>query len=238
MRKNKVLFSLLFFVVQFGFSQTEKLIQGKVICDNNPVQGIQVINLVTEKTTVTNSNGAFSILVKPEDMLIFSSVNYDYKRLFLEQEDIDKGNLIVVLTRKINQLDEVVIKKSEIDAADLGIVPAGQKTYTPAERKLYTARSGVLDPLLNLISGRTAMLKKEVVVERNEMALAKLSNLFEDSYYINQLKIPVDYIKAFQYYIIEDKEFSAALKSKNRTMMKFIMSKLAVNFNQGLKNEK
>ena len=238
MRKNKVLFSLLFFVVQFGFSQTEKLIQGKVICDNNPVQGIQVINLVTEKTTVTNSNGAFSILVKPEDMLIFSSVNYDYKRLFLEQEDIDKGNLIVVLTRKINQLDEDVIKKSEIDAADLGIVPAGQKTYTPAERKLYTARSGVLDPLLNLISGRTAMLKKEVVVERNEMALAKLSNLFEDSYYINQLKIPVDYIKAFQYYIIEDKEFSAALKSKNRTMMKFIMSKLAVNFNQGLKNEK
>ena len=238
MRKNKVLFSLLFFVVQFGFSQTEKLIQGKVICDNNPVQGIQVINLVTEKTTVTNSNGAFSILVKPEDMLIFSSVNYDYKRLFLEQEDIDKGNLIVVLTRKINQLDEVVIKKSEIDAADLGIVPAGQKTYTPAERKLYTARSGVLDPLLNLISGRTAMLKKEVVVERNEIALVKLSNLFEDSYYINQLKIPVDYIKAFQYYIIEDKEFSAALKSKNRTMMKFIMSKLAVNFNQGLKNEK
>ena len=238
MRKNKVLFSLLVFVVQFGFSQTEKLIQGKVICENNPVQGIQVINLVTEKTTVTNSNGAFSILVKPEDMLIFSSVNYDYKRLFLEQEDIDKGNLIVVLTRKINQLDEVVIKKSEIDAADLGIVPAGQKTYTPAERKLYTARSGVLDPLLNLISGRTAMLKKEVVVERNEIALAKLSNLFEDSYYINQLKIPVDYIKAFQYYIIEDKEFSAALKSKNRTMMKFIMSKLAVNFNQGLKNEK
>ena len=88
MRKNKVLFSLLFFVVQFGFSQTEKLIQGKVICDNNPVQGIQVINLVTEKTTVTNSNGAFSILVKPEDMLIFSSVNYDYKRLFLEHQSI------------------------------------------------------------------------------------------------------------------------------------------------------
>ena len=39
------------------------------------------------------------------------------------------------------------------------------------------------------------------------------------------------YIDDFQRYIIEDKEFTAALKVKNRTMMLFLISKLAVNYN-------
>jgi hypothetical protein len=41
------------------------------------------------------------------------------------------------------------------------------KKYTPAERKLYTATSGGgIDGLLNTISGRKAMLKKEIIVEK------------------------------------------------------------------------
>ena len=110
--KIKVLVGLLFFVFQFSFSQTEKLIKGKVICDNFPVQGIEVINLVSEKSTVTNAYGAFSILAKAEDMLVFVSKNYDYKRLFLEQDVIDKNSFIILLTKKPEQLEEVVVRKN------------------------------------------------------------------------------------------------------------------------------
>jgi hypothetical protein len=40
-------------------------------------------------------------------------------------------------------LKEVVIdENSQISAENLGIIPYGQK-YSPAERKLYTARSGL-----------------------------------------------------------------------------------------------
>jgi hypothetical protein len=45
-------------------------------------------------------------------------------------------------------------------------------------RKLYTARSGLLDPALNWITGRKAMLKKEVIVEYKEQMLIKLDYLF------------------------------------------------------------
>jgi hypothetical protein len=238
MKKNNYLFFMLFYVVQLTFSQNEKLVHGKILSQNNPALGIQVLNLVTEKSTISNAYGEFSILAKAEDMLVFISVNYDYKRKFLDQSDIDNGNLMIDLIKKPEQLDEVVVSKSKIDAVNLGIVSANQKTYTPAERKLYTAKSGVLDPLINLISGRTAMLKKEIVVEKNEIALAKVSNLFEDEYYTKKLKIDSDLIKSFQYFMIEDNDFAKALKSKNKTMMKFIMSKLAVNFNQLQANEK
>ncbi|MBP6182996.1 hypothetical protein [Flavobacterium sp.] len=125
MKANSIL-PILFIISQFGFSQTEKLIKGKVLCNDYPVQGIEILNLVSEKTTITNSNGEFSILAKAEDLLVFVSEKYDYKRLFLEQEDIKKPNLIILLTRKPEQLEEVVIYKPTLghinyfsqDAAD------------------------------------------------------------------------------------------------------------------------
>jgi hypothetical protein len=81
------------------------------------------------------------------------------------------------------------------------------------------------------------MLKRNLIVEKYELLLKRLAILFEDDYYIKTLKIEKDYIPAFQYYLIEDKDFETALKSKNRTMIKFLMSKLSVTFNQLLINE-
>jgi hypothetical protein len=43
-------------------------------------------------------------------------------------------------------LKVVIDENSQISAENLGNT-YGQKKYSPAERKLYTARSGLLDPL-------------------------------------------------------------------------------------------
>jgi hypothetical protein len=86
---------------------------------------------------------------------------------------------------------------------NLGIIPYGQKKYSPAERKLYTARSGLLDPALNWITGRKAMLKKEVIVEYKEQMLIKLDYLFLPEYYTQTLKIPQEYVRGFQYYVLK-----------------------------------
>jgi hypothetical protein len=110
MKTNFFILTILF-INHLGFSQTEKLIKGKVTCDNFPIQGIEIINLISEKSTLTNSSGEFSILAKTEEMLVFVSKNYEYKRLFLEKEDINKTNLTIILIRRPEQLEEVVITK-------------------------------------------------------------------------------------------------------------------------------
>ena len=107
--KNKPIIILFLFIFQFSFSQTEKLIQGRVLSGDFPIQGIEIINLITKKTTTTDTNGRFSILVKTDDMLVFVSEKYDYKRLLLDKEFLDKNNYIILLTRKPEQLEEVVI---------------------------------------------------------------------------------------------------------------------------------
>ena len=218
-----------FWLSQITFGQTnEKILHGKIVADSASVVGIDVVNLGNEKVIVTNNKGEFSILAKVNDILVFSSMTLEMKRMLVDEEDLKSETITIYMTPKINELNEVIVKKNA--AEGISIIP-GQKHYTPAERKLYTATSGLLDAPLNWLSGRTEMLKKEVIVERKERMLYKVGILYDDKYYIQTLKVPEIYIDDFQRYIIEDKEFAAALKVKNRTMMLFLISKLAVNYN-------
>jgi len=206
----------------------EKLLHGIIVADDASVSGVDVVNLANEKVTFTNVKGEFFILAKADDILVFSSMTLEMKRMLVDEDDLKSEMITITMTPKINELNEVIVKKNA--AEGISIIP-GQKQYTPAERKLYTASSGLLDAPLNWLSGRTEMLKKEIVVERKERLLNKVGVLYEDKYYIQTLKIPEIYIDDFQRYLIEDKEFTAALKVKNRTMMLFLISKLAVNYN-------
>ncbi len=235
--------------MNFSLAQNEKLISGKIICENNAVSGIQITNLVSEKSTISNVDGKFSILAKAEDMLVFTSVNYQFKRKFLEQEDIESNDLVIILNRKIVQLDEVTVSKfPKFDAFEMGILEKPAKEYTPAERRLKSASefkpnigtilSLPIEPIINVISGRTKNLKNQLEIERNEMLLLKVANLYNDEYYIKKLKINRDLIKAFQYYAIYDFQFVADLKSKNKTKINFRIIELAQKFNKLQTNEK
>ncbi|HLF52150.1 hypothetical protein [Flavobacterium sp.] len=237
MNSNNTLLLVLFLLTQIAFGQTdgEKLIHGKIFADSTSVDRIDVVNLVNEKVTRTDKNGDFFILAKAGDVLVFSAINLDFKRKVIEEEDLKLDVVIINMTPKIEELNEVIVKNKSTEGIS---IISGQKSYTPAERKLYTAKSGILDRPINWISGRTAMLEKEVVVERKERLLSKIEILYEDKYYIETLKIPSHYIRDFQYYSIEDASFVAALKAKNKGMMRFLIGKLAVTYNQIIANEK
>lgn len=228
MKKWMVLLLFLGSFSMWSQDRNEKPLQGIIAADDALLSGIEVINLGNEKVTLTNSKGEFSILAKADDILVFSSKSLEMRRLIIDEDDLKSGTITVTMYPKITELNEVIVKKNHIEG--VSIIP-GQKQYTPAERKLHTATNGIIDAPISWMTGRTAMLKKEVAVERKERLLDKVGILYEDKYYIETLKIPEIYIDDFQRYIIEDKEFTAALKVKNRTMMLFLVSKLAVNYN-------
>jgi hypothetical protein len=92
------------------------------------------------------------------------------------------------------------------------------------------ANSMPIAALINLMSGRTAMLKKEIEVEKKELLLVKIEGLYNEDYYVKRLKIPSEYVKGFKYYIVENEKFTTVLKSKNKKMIEFLMVKLAVEY--------
>jgi mannose/fructose/N-acetylgalactosamine-specific phosphotransferase system component IIB len=238
MKKIKFLFLILLYQLTFGQTASEKLIHGKIMVESGQVAGVTIINLVNEKSTSSDTNGEFYILAKADDLLVFSSVNLEYHRKQIEEEDIKKEVIIIKMTSKVTELKEVIVNKyPQINAVALGISPKGIKKYTPAERRLFTANSTPVDALLNLMSGRTAMLKKELEVEKKERSLMVFRSLFDDSYFKETLKIPVDYIKGFQYYCIENPEFREVSNSKNKTKIEFLIVPLATKFNEIISDE-
>ena len=211
---------------------------GKVNSDMSNLEGIYVINLNNENAAITDTKGYFSIKANVGDNLLFSSVQFKSVNKIISTQDL--SHLFFVNMHPImNELREVVVKRPSVSAESLGIIPYGQKKYTPAERKILTATSGFgIDPILNMFSGRTAMLKKELEVEKKEGYLVQLENLFDKNHYVNILHIPSDYVKGFLYFAVENPKFTRVLKTKNRTSIEFLMSELAVEYKEIIKANK
>ena len=234
----KIKYTLQFIIlllVQVTFGQTNiiKEIRRKITADSVAVDRITIVNVSTEKATVSDVNGFFTIPVKEGDVLVFTAVNLEGLRRKINKQDMLQEVISVLIIPKSIVLKEVVVNESAISAESLGIIPYGQKKYSAAERKLYTATSGGgIDGLLNTISGRKAMLKKEIIIEKKEQLLARIDVLFEDKYYTETLRIPEDYIKGFQYYCVDDAAFANALRDKNKTLVMYLIVKLAENYNE------
>lgn len=233
MRANKLVVALFFFFTCHLFSQNDgrKLLHFRIVADTASVDQINIINLVTEQTAISDSQGHFSITAKPDDLLVLTAVNFEYKRKIIEESDFNENIITIKMVAKVTQLKEVVINQfPNINTRALGIVPYNQKVYTPAERRLHTASSGPIDVMANLISGRSKQLKKQLEISKKELLLEKVEFLYDDTYYVDTLKIAPDYIRGFQYYMIEDAQFVSALKTKNKTMLLFVVSKLATEY--------
>jgi len=227
---KKLLFFFLVFPM-FIFARNDTIINGKVVSESINLEGIHVFNISQKTGEITDARGYFSIKVKVNDTLQFSAVHLTATQLIIKKSDLKAELILVPMKSLISVFDEITLTEyKNINAVSLGIVPANQKTYTPAERKVRTATTGLLDPLINWASGRTTMLKKQVGIEQKEQLQAKISDYFERKYFIETLNIPEDYVDGFLFYIVENIRFTSAMKEKNKTMATFILSELAVEY--------
>lgn len=251
---NKIICFCGLFLCQTAWVQGQEraVLNGRIISNTNDLEGVYVINAQTEVMSTTTVGGLFSITAKSGDTLVFSSIQFKETRVVLTKEDFSNLNFTVKLNLLMHQLQEVIIKRYDnINAVALGIIPSGQKSYTAAERKLHTAtalnataNAGTMaggsvsaDPLFNFFSGRTAMLKKEVAVEKKEFFMRLLENMFTLDHFVERLKIPVEYVKGFEYYAVENEKFTKILNSKNKTSTEFLLGELAVKYKEIIASE-
>ena len=249
--KFQILFLFFYFPI-FGFAQSTELVflKGKLVCSIKNLSDVNVTNLRSETTTVS-VNGDYSMFVKVGDTIQFSSIQIETKKVIIQESDLAKSLFVSSLNPKVIALDEVEIKEyKNINAVSLGILDKPAKKYTPAERKLRTAGEfhwyyplliplgGMpTDGLINSISGRTAMLKKELEVEKKEMLLKKIEYQFDPEYFTINLKIPQEYVKGFWYYAIQEPRLVKEINAKNKNKAQFIFAELAVKYLELIKND-
>ncbi|MGC4040463.1 MAG: hypothetical protein QM710_06680 [Flavobacterium sp.] len=244
MKLFKRIFLVLFFMQAVAQGQELTFLKGKVTSQLKEFNEVNVLNIRSESSTVTDGNGNYSMFVKVGDTLQFSGLQILTKKVVIDENDIAKKLYVTNVEGKVIPLDEVEVKTyPNINAVSLGILEKPAKVYTPAERKLYTAGEfhwyspllipfgGMsVDGLLNSINGRTVQLEKELEIERKELLLKKIEYLFKEEYFTGNLKIPKEYLRGFWYYAVEDPKLVEALNKKDKIMSQFAFSDLAVKY--------
>jgi len=221
---------------------------GAVLNDTIEVSALNIVNLTLRKGAITNNNGVFEIPVRLQDTLNISAVQYESKQLIITPVIYNRKKISFYLQPKVNELDEVVVSNISltgdltkdlntvplevfIDPKDLGIPVNARPTMTAEERRFYgaTGGAGPLGSLINAISGRTKMLKKQLEISKFRALVEKNKDSFNDSIYIKSLDIPDELILDFVYYVFEDERAETIANEENSLgLLEFMLIKSPV----------
>jgi hypothetical protein len=237
--KVKLLFVLTLVVCQFSFSQTEKLLKGVVLSDNFLLYNVDVINKTSQKSTKTNDKGEFVIAVKANDSLLFYAKNYYLKRLKVSNEQIEYINLQVVMLKKPEELEEVIVEK--IHSIEFN----KDKAYEQGKRddidviksveyiKKRTVYEGAIDNPMNFIAIGKKILSlfvKEKELEKKappEIEFAVLAKrICDQKFYFETLKLRPEEIDLFLQFCDTDPKSKTLIGHHNvLSMMDFLLIK-------------
>lgn len=241
----------LFLVSIISSAQDRKSVQGRISLgtDDDTPTHVRVQNISTKKITPTTGKGYFTVIAKAGDTISLFSPEFATVQYILTKDDMSKDLIHLSLTTQTNMLKEV--KVTSKPGPNIGYQPADQKHYSKSERRVKTAKNKSInrkadeafigvktDPLLNRVTGRTKELEKNLEVEKKEKGISILNSLFEEDYFISNLKIPSEYISGFQYYAVESPKLLQLLEIEDKENVDLELSRLSQDYLQLISDEK
>ncbi len=221
-----------------------KNLKGRIIADSLQGYAINIVNFTKEIGTTNDENGFFEIPAKPGDSIVFSSVQYKIRSIIVRKDQFLENGVTIVLKPVIQQLDQVKVSNVElsgyldadlktlelspfVDNQILGHPFSDRPQPTLAQRRIYTARSGILDLPINYLNGKLKKLKKLKAIEDLNTIVQKGETTFDPSFFTNELKLPENLISDFMYYCAKDDYFKNRIENSNKlTLVEFFQKKV------------
>lgn len=226
--------TLLSFFLLIGFflsAQQRALLNGKLLYRDNNVIAANVINNSTQFNTITDTDGEFQIEVAKGDEIIFSSVEFKFKTIFITEEILNKNRLVVNITERVNILDEIVISPENTDKF-LDLKEEEFKGYDYVQDKSTKLDNSILKQgqLYNGINFiNVAKLISKLVLssseeeKKNLIPSKVLPYVFENEFFINDLGLEQEQVIDFMLYLDEKLTTNKLLqKSKQFLLIDFL----------------
>lgn len=114
--KNSILAIAFLFISQLFFAQQlpREILYGQIISDSITVEGITITNKTTNRYSVSDVEGNFSLHAREKDTLVFTSMNYSSRMVVLNSSDFKMKVLRIKLESHIMELDEVIIDPNSL----------------------------------------------------------------------------------------------------------------------------
>ncbi|WP_299442113.1 hypothetical protein [uncultured Aquimarina sp.] len=241
---KSLLFLSIFFCLLNTYGQSEKL-KGVIVADSLEGFAINIVNYTKKIGTTNDERGVFEIPAAINDSIIFSSVQYEVISIIVSERDLDNQNFQLKLYPVIQKLDQVNVSninlsgnigkdtkdikiKPHLDNRVLGLPIRNIKQPTLEERRIYTARSGPIDLLVNSLNGKLKKLKKLKELADLDLLIQKGERSFDVAFFVDDLELPENLISDFMYYCAEDTYFENLLENTKRlSLLEFFQEKVS-----------
>ena len=108
--KNPTLLFILVTVSFYSYGQQETIkLRGKIYSDLSKVSDVHIINLNSYIGTISNDEGSFEITAKLNDTILFSSIEFESKKVRITESNFNTKLITIFLISAINQLNEVFV---------------------------------------------------------------------------------------------------------------------------------
>lgn len=209
--KRIILVFSAFFLTMVASAQDDDrhLLRGTVIYRNVPVPNENVINIATESATITDEDGRFAIAVKEGDELAFTALNYQLQVIRISAEILQKNRLVVEVDEKVTELDEVVVTPEEqerflqVKNEELKEFEYEIDRSTEVENMaLSQTERGMKDGInfVNIFKAIINSSKSDKDAEPKMKMSEVLRYVYDDEFFVADLKLPQDQIDAFLLY--------------------------------------
>ncbi|MGS2741757.1 carboxypeptidase-like regulatory domain-containing protein [Sinomicrobium sp. M5D2P17] len=243
---RKIFFILILICTLTTYAQDDDriILRGKVLYKNTNVPNQNVINIDTERATITNKDGEFEIYVKSGDNLAFSAVNYRLKTIQINDSILNNNRLVVEVNERVNQLDEVVVtpdneeKFLELKGEEFKKFDYEQDYSSNAENMAtpeHHLQNGV-----NFVNIFKALFLSEQEGEgpKRQLKVSEvLRQVYNDDFFVADLKIPQDKIDDFLYYCDDRIPRQSLLRKDNEFELIEFLVQQSENYRQSLKKE-
>lgn len=111
-------------------------VKGKIVVEHNDISGITIFNASSNKGTITDDKGEFTIAVAENDIVEVSALQFQNLNFKVNKDIIASRSMKIFLIEEINKLDEIIVKTKGL-TGDLVTDIDGSKTFNPKLDALY-----------------------------------------------------------------------------------------------------
>ena len=224
-------------------SQERTPIKGKLLYKNTVVVAANVVNNSAQTNTITDSEGEFEIEVAEGDEIIFSSVQYQIRAVTITTEILAINRLVVSVTENINELREVVVTTEDIERF-LDLKEEEFKGFDYEQDKSTRVNNKLTDDrvltqgidFVNIAKLIVKALNSKSEEERMRLKPSEvLPQVFEDSFFENDLKLQKDQVMGFLEYIDTQMKTSTLLKQSMQFQLIDYLINQSETYNETLK---
>lgn len=234
---SKITAILFLFLSFVSFSQTEKLIHGKVSSQLSALKNIDVINFTTKKITQTNAAGEFTMEAKTGDALILMSDNFDDQKYILTSDDFKKNVVVINLIEKPIPLEEVEIrqiKAIKLESTSYNGIKMAQlekQQSNPVNKDIYTGEIPLGMDFIQIgkMIGKLFKSKNpkpkapEEKITFKEYAKAN----FDETFFTKTLGLKTQEVPRFLDYCDADPQSKTVIEKDELAILEFLLAKKA-----------